>query len=158
MANKLMKRRFHVDSQAVIAIIAVFAVGFLLMSVPLLTSGALVKFVTSGAIIVGLLAIVWLGFTRGTYITIDGTRVYGTLFFFRGKVTQLSDVVSLHQRHTFGGLMAEVYMKYRKADGTIAERGLVSKQGIRKREFKNLLGAIRLVNQNIKIDPDLLDK
>jgi hypothetical protein len=54
--------------------------------------------------------------------------------------------------------MAEVYMKYLKKDGTIAERGLVSKQGIKKSEFKNLLDAIRSANPNIKIDPDLLDR
>ena len=151
-----MKKRFRTDSQAVVAIIAVFAVGFLLMSVPLLTSGALLKFITSGAIVAGLLALVWLGFARGTYITVDGTNLYGTLFFLQGNVTALSDVVSIHQRHTFGGLMAEVYMKYRKKDGAIGERGLVSKQGIKKDELRKLLEAIRSANQSIKIDQDLL--
>jgi hypothetical protein len=139
--------------------IVVFALGFLLMSVPLITSGAFLKFAISWAVVGGLLVLVWFGFARGTYVTIDEKKdLYGTLFFFRGKVTSLSDVCSIHQRHTFGGLMAEVYMRYRKKDGTIAERGLVSKQGIKKSEFKNLLDAIRSANPKIKIDPDLLDE
>jgi hypothetical protein len=40
--------------------------------------------------------------------------------------------------------MAEVYMRYRKKDGRITERGLVSKQGIKKSKFNNLLEAILL--------------
>ena len=107
---------------------------------------------------IGVMLLLWLGFTRGTYITLDGTKVYGKLFFFRGNVTALADIVSIHKRHSFGGLLAEVYMKYRKNDGTLAERGLVSKQGIKKSELKNLLEAIRSANRNIKIDPDLFDK
>jgi hypothetical protein len=82
--------------------------------------------------------------------------VSGTLFFFRGNVTALSDVLSIHQRQTFGGLMAEVYMKYRKKDGTIAERGLVSRQGIKKSDFRKLLEAVLSVNPDIKIDQDLI--
>ena len=102
------------------------------------------------------MAALWLGFTRGTFIIIDGKNLYGTLFFVRGNVTALSDVLSIHQRQTFGGLMAEVYMKYRKEDGSIAERGLVSRQGIRKSDFRKLLEAVRSVNPDIKIDQDLI--
>jgi hypothetical protein len=53
--------------------------------------------------------------------------------------------------------MAEMYMRYRTKDDRLAERGLVSKQGIKKSEFQRLLDAICLANPNIKIDPDLLD-
>ena len=52
--------------------------------------------------------------------------------------------------------MVEVYMRYRTKDGRLAERGLVSRQGIKKSEFQRLLDAIRSANRNIKIDPDLL--
>jgi hypothetical protein len=135
------------------------APGVLMMTVAFLGFGSPERLTFS--LLAGIVVLVagWLGFARGTYVTIDENKdLYGTLFFFRGKVTSLSDVVSIHQRHTFGGLMAEVYMKYLKKDGTIAERGLVSKQGIKKSEFKNLLDAIRSANPNIKIDPDLLDR
>jgi hypothetical protein len=154
-----MTKRYRADQQIATAMIIPFAFGFLLMSVPLMTSGAFLKFAISWATVGGLLVLLWLGFAHGTYVTIDENKnLYGTLCFFRGRVTFLSDVVSIHQRHTFGGLMAEVYMKYRKKDGTIAERGIISKQGIKNSEFKNLLDAIRSANPNIKIEPDLLDK
>jgi hypothetical protein len=154
-----MENRFRTDAQVATTLATVLALGFVLMSVPLIISGAFLSFAISWAVVGGLIGGVWLGFARGTYVTIDDNgNLYGTLFFFRGKVTPLSDIISIHQRHTFGGLMAEVYMKYRKKDGAIAERGLISKQGLKGREFRKLLEAIRLANPHIKIDPDLLDK
>jgi ribosomal protein S8 len=54
--------------------------------------------------------------------------------------------------------MAEVYLKYKNKDGTVAERGLVSKQGIKKSELEQLLNAIRQANPNIKIERDLIDR
>jgi hypothetical protein len=131
--------------------------GFLMMAVAFLGFESTERLLISLMIGIGAIAVLWLGFTRGTYITIEEKNLYGRLFFLRGNVTALSHVVSLHQRHTFGGLMAEMYMRYRTKDDRLAERGLVSKQGIKKSEFQRLLDAICLANPNIKIDPDLLD-
>jgi hypothetical protein len=153
-----MQTRFNFDRASANAIVGMLAPGSLMIAVAFLGFESTERLLISLMVGIAGLAVLWLGFTRGTYITIDENKLYGRLFFLRGNVTALSDVISIHQRHTFGGLMAEVYMKYRRKDGTIAERGLVSKQGIKNSEFKNLLEVIRSANPNIRIDPDLLDK
>jgi hypothetical protein len=144
------------DTSVANAVIGVFAFGFFLMSVPLIIDGSVVKLAVLLGILTGVLGPIWVGFARGTYITVANGKVCGNLFFAPGKKTPIADVVEIKQRTIFGGLMAEVYMTYRAKSGTLLERGLVSKQGLKKSELKNLLELIRSTNPSIDIAPELL--
>jgi hypothetical protein len=151
--------KFHWDVGGVNTLVCGLSIALLLMFVPLITSGAFVRLAVAIGIAGGLLAIMWFGFARGTYVTIDDNEnLYGTLFFVRGKVTPLSEVVSLNARQTFMGAVTEVYVSYRKKDGSFGERGVVSKESLKKEDFKKLLETIHAANPNIEFADDLLTK
>lgn len=152
-----MQTQFRLDTSIANTTIGVFTVGFLLMCVPLVTSGSFYKLATSALIFSSSLILIWIGFARGSFITIDEKNIYGTLFFIRGKVTPIADIVSVHSRSTFGGLAMEIYMKVRDEDGKIFERGLAGKPGLRQSELKKLLEAIRKENPITDIDQHQLD-
>jgi hypothetical protein len=151
-----MQTRFHLDMSVANAAIGVFIFGFLLMSIPLVTAGSYSKLVVSLGALFVILGLVWTGLARGTHVTVADGKICGKVFFIRGKITVIADIVEIKQRKTFGGLMAEVYMTYRTKSGTLLERGLIGKQGLKKSDLKNLLAVIRSANPAIEIDPELL--
>ena len=151
-----MQTRFYFDPTLVKGIPIILGIGLLLMVAGgLLVTGPSIRHVVFLAVSGGLLLLFWLGFSRGSYITIDGQNVYGKVFFIRGKTTQIPDIVSIHRNPTFAGLMSEVIMRVRKKDGTITERGLVNKPGLTESDFKKLFETIRSINKSIEIDPNL---
>ena len=151
-----MQYRYYLDIKSITVIAGGILFGILLILVPLIISGALVKltvYVIPALIVTGVL---WLAMGRGTYITIDADNLYGTAFFIRGKVTRLSDVVAVKSRKTFAGAMTEVYLTYRKKDGAFGERGLVNKESLKKSDFTKLLDTIHSANPSAEIASDLL--
>ena len=52
--------------------------------------------------------------------------------------------------------MSDAFLKYRKKDGTVGNKGIVSKQSMQKGEFRKLMLAIRSANPKNKIDPNLV--
>lgn len=103
-----------------------------------------------------LIFLIWTGFAHGTYIVIKGVELTVSRVFFKGKPTSLLEVVSINKRTMFGGLLAEVYMKVRRPDGTFREQGLINKPGLKESEYKRLFDIILSINPNIQIDQDLL--
>jgi len=150
--------RFYFDISVPIAAISILAFGILLILVPLIVNDSIYKFALTIAIVLPILGILWLGFARGTYITVEkkNGKIYGTLFFIRAHTTDISNVVSVRDRGTFGGLMTEVYMTYRNTDGTTADRTIATKQSFKKSDFRKLLEAIRSANPHVEISPSLL--
>ena len=105
------------------------------------------------------LSLLWIGFARGSYITIEGNkRLFGTVAFIRSRTSDPSNIISIRARATFGGLMTEVYMMYRNPDGTVTDRTLVSKNSLRKDDLPRLLRSIATANPTIDIDRTLLGK
>jgi len=153
-----MKTRFYLDRLLAKGLLTIFVAYLVVMIAISLLNGRFLENINLFLIVGGLILLFWLGFTRGSYITIDGQNVYGKVFLIRGKTTQIPDIISIRRNPTFAGLMSEVVMGVRKKDGTITERGLINKPGLTESDFKKLLVVIRSINPNIKIDQDLLDK
>jgi len=156
---KNMQTRFYFDPTLVKGIPIILGIGLLLMVAGgLLVTGPSIRHVVFLAVSGGPLFLFWLGFSRGSYITLDGQNVYGTVLFIRGRLTQISDIVFIRRNPTFAGLMSEVIMGVRKKDGAITERGLANKHGLTEGDFKKLIETIHSINPNIKIDQDLFRK
>lgn len=149
MCNANMQTRFYFDPTLVKGIPIILEVLLLLMA-----GFALLGEVSLRPVIFLIVAnipliLFWIGFSRGSYITLDGQNVYGTVLFIRGKMTQISDVVFIRRNPTFAGLMSEVIMGVRKKDGAITERGLTNKPGLTENDFKKLLEMIHSMNPHI---------
>lgn len=152
-----MQTRFHIDSTGVSVAIVLLTPGFLMMAVGFIGFNSGVKLIVALAVGTGVLIALWFALARGTHVTIDENKnLYGTLFFFRGRTTPLSDAVAISAQKAFMGAMTEVYITYRKKDGTLATRTIVSKEGLKKSDFKKLLQTIRSANPNIDIPKELL--
>lgn len=150
-----MKQRFSFDLKVVNTMVGGLAVGFALMSVPLFIEGSLIRIMKYDLPIAVLLGMLWFATSRGTYITVEDGKVYGTVLFIKGKVISLSNVESLATRGTFGGLMRYIRMKCRE-NGKIVERGLITEGVLTKNDFRKLIEAIRSANPNIDIPEELL--
>src|SRR3989338_3122738 len=88
-----MQTRFYFDPTLVKGIPIILGIGLLLMVAGgLLVTGPSIRHVVFLAVSGGLLLLFWLGFSRGSYITIDGQNVYGTVLFIRGRLTKISDI------------------------------------------------------------------
>ncbi len=155
-----MHKRFYLDITGVSVAIALLIPGVLMMSIGFIGFHSGPRFIAALAVGAGVLIALWCGLARGTYVTVDGEnkQLRGTLGFFRARTTPLADIVSINGRKIFMGGMTEVYMKYRKKDGTLGERGLVNKESLRKSDFTNLLETIRSMNPTIEIAQELLDR
>jgi hypothetical protein len=154
-----MQKRFYLDKTVAKGLVGVFGIGFLLMLLPLAISGEFARFSIDLVVLCLALTFLWIGFTYGSYVAIeDDKRVYGKFCFIHGNSTLISEIVSIHRRGMFGGSMSEIYLTYRTKSGHVAQRGLVSKQGMRKDDIERLLDTIRNANPRIKIDPGLLSK
>jgi hypothetical protein len=152
-----MKKKFSLDTAVANALACVMGAGALLMILPTLINGFPGQFATHLGSAIIPIAILWFGFARGSYVTIEGNvKLYGT-FFIRGSVTHLSDVISIGQRYRFG-TMSEIFLKYRKKDGSVGDKGIVSKQSMKRRDFRRLINTIQTANPKIEIDPGLLGK
>jgi hypothetical protein len=151
--------RYNFDSTGATVTVAILTPGFLMMALGFIGTSPVSRLILALAVGLVVLIALWIGLVRGTSVTVDENKnVCGRVFFIRGKVTPLSDVLSIKARKTFAGLMTEVYMTYRKNDGTVVDRGLVSKETLRKEDFTKLLEAISAANPNIEISRRLLTK
>ena len=153
-----MQTRFHFDPRLVKGTTIIFGVLFLLMAALSLLSGPSTRPVLFLAVTGALLLLFWIGFLRGSYITVDDKNVFGRVFFIRGRTTSIADIVSIHRRGTFGGAMAELYMMVRGKNGMVTERGLVGKPGLTESDLKKLLDIIRSKNPMIEIGQDVFRK
>jgi hypothetical protein len=147
-----MKTKFFLDRLIGKSIGIIFAAYLLVMIGIALLNGRFFENAILFGIVGGLIVLSWLILTYGVYIIIDGNTLQVTRVFFRGKIIDLFDVVSIHQKPIFAGLVMEVYMKVRKKDGTFYEQGLINKPGLNESEYDRLLKKILSINQNIKID------
>jgi hypothetical protein len=153
-----MEKRFRFDPILINGTPIIFAFGFLLMSVPLITSGAILKLVIFLGGIAILLTLFWIALAYGTYVAVDEGKktVYGRVFFIHGRTTQLSDVLSIEKRYGFGGLMSELFMRVRRKDGSISEPGLVSSKALRAADLKEFISIMHSLNPKIEIPTDFI--
>jgi len=153
-----MQTRFYLDARGASLFVGMMLLCALLLLVPMILSGTFNKLAVYFIPMLLILGTVWLAWARGTYVTVDGDnkQLYGTLGFLRARTTPLPDIVSINARKIFMGGMTEIYMKYRKKDGSLGERGLVNKESLRKSDFTKLLETIRSANPSIEIAKELL--
>ena len=149
-----MHTKFYLDRALIKGNIIILGFALLFMSSLSLIDGLSIRPVFFLAITGVLLLIVWVGFTRGVYITVSEDELILTRFFLNSRPTPLVDIVSIHQRPTFGGLFAEVYLRVRNKDGSLRNQGLLNKPGMKESEYKRLFDVIISVNPNVKIDED----
>jgi hypothetical protein len=151
-----MQGRFNVDRSLIRGFAVLLLVCVTVMVLSTLLIGRFLQTVIVPAIFGTLILIFYFGFTRGTYVSINGTRLTVTRLFVNGRASPLSDVISIHSRPTFGGLMSSVYMKVRNKDGTISKHGLINKPGMTDMEYKRLFDMMRSINHDIEIDQSVL--
>jgi len=75
-----MHYRFNFDPTLVKGVVTIFSILVLLMAVFSLLSGPSFRPVIFLILAGGLLILFWIGFSRGSYITVDGKNIYGTVF------------------------------------------------------------------------------
>ena len=156
-----MKTRFRMnimDIKAVYATIGGFAFSAFLMFVPLILSASFAKLAIGTAIVIILLTVLWFGFTRGSYTTVDeNNNLYGTVFFIRCRMTPLSDVISLGTRGTFMGAMTTINFTFRNKKGVLETRSVATKEVLEKKDLQKLIEAIHSANPNINIPKELIE-
>jgi hypothetical protein len=145
-------RKFSLDRRLVKGFVLVFAVSLFVMSGSALLVGQLTRGIIGGVISILLLAVVWIVFTRGVYVVVDRDSLFVTRIFVRGKRIRVSDVDSIHSRPILGGLVNEVYMKVREADGTLVQRGLINEPGLRREDLQELFNVIGSINPKVRMD------
>ena len=146
-----MQKRFYFNRTGVTFTTAILTPGFLMIATAFIGFDSIGKLILSLAVGVGVLVVMWLGFARGTYVTIDeSNNLYGTLFFFfRGRTIPLKDATTMTTRETFAGGVTVLYLTFRKKDGTEETRSFAAKQAFKKKDLKSLLEAIHSANPNI---------
>ena len=149
--------RYYFDSQGATFAIGLLFLGFLLMFTPLILSGALLKILIGAVLVIVCLAAFWFALARGTYVTIDRSKglVYGTVFFFKAKVIPIADIVSITSRKGLLGALTDIYLSYRKADGTLTSRTIITKEALKRGEFTRFLDALASANPRIDIPKEL---
>ena len=154
-----MRTRFNFDRSAANVLIGLLTPGFLMMALAFIGFDSALKLGLAVVAGIGVLALLWAGFARGTYVEIDAENdLYHTSGLFIGKALPLSSIVSLNTRGTFAGLMTEISLTYRDKDGTLRTIGTMNKQSLKKSEMPKFLTTLRQANPNIIIHQELLDK
>ena len=154
-----MPTRFNFDRSAANVLIGLLTPGFLMMALAFIGFDSVPKLGLAFAAGIGVLALLWVGFARGTYVEIDAkNNLYRTSGFFMRKAIPLSSIVSLNTRGTFAGLMTEISLTYRDKDGTLRTIGTMNKQSLKKSEMRKFLTTLRSASPNITIPQELLDK
>jgi len=153
-----MNTRIYLNRTLANGIPITFATLFVLMAGFSLLNAPSLRPVIFLGVVCPLLAILWFALARGTYILVEAEKLTISRAFLKSKATQLSDVVSIEKRPTFGGLFTEVYMKVRNKDGTFRNQGLINKPGLKREEYKRLFDIIRSANPNVSVDQSILDK
>jgi len=156
-----MRKRYYMNIRGLNAKVIV---GWLILlaifaAAPLVTSGSSVEMIIGIVIVAIFVGFIWLGITRGTYITIDDNKnLYNTFFFIKRNVIPLSSIVSLNVRHPalLLGRATEVWKTYRDKDGRIVSKSFVTRETMKRNDFKKLLEEIRQENPNIAISEELL--
>ncbi len=150
-----MKKVFYATPELANAGLLCFAVGLLLIASPAIFNGVWHKVIVFFGVALPLLIIFWVGAIYGLYITIKNKSVRGTVFFIPSRVSEIKDIVSLKKRATFGGLINEIYMLYKKPDGTISDRGLTSIEMLKPNDLNELIETIKTINPSIDIPADI---
>jgi hypothetical protein len=154
-----MRTRFNFDRSAANVLIGLLTPGFLMMALAFIGFDSVRKLGLAFVAGIGVLALLWAGFARGTYVEIDSKNdLYRTSGFFMRKAIPLSSIVSLNTKGTFAGLLTEISLTYRDKDGTLRTIGTMNKQSLKKSEMQKFLTTLRSANRNITIPQELLDK
>lgn len=149
-------QRYYFDIRGTKTILICFSIGLILMATPLITGEEWQRLLYYLAIALVLLVIIWVGMSKGSYITINkNEEIYGTLMFFKGPRTQLKKVVSIESEKTLAGLLTELYLVYTDNNGNIARRSFSSKEAIRKEVLRELIESMLSANPKIKIPSEL---
>jgi hypothetical protein len=153
-----MRTRFNLDRSAANTLIGLLTPGFLMMAVAFIGFETVSRIILALIVGIGILALMWFGFARGTYAEIDtDNNAYRTAGFFMQKTVPLSAIVSLNTRRTFAGLMTEISLTYRDTNGTMRTIGTMNKQSLKKREMRKFVDTLRSANPDIAIPQELLD-
>jgi hypothetical protein len=154
-----MRPRFDFDRSAANVLIGLLTPGFLMMALAFIGFDSVPKLGLAFVAGIGVLALLWVGFARGTYVEIDAkNNLYRTSGFFMKKAIPLSSIVSLNTRGTFAGLMTEISLTYRDKDGTLRTIGTMNKQSLKKSEMQKFLTTLLSANPNVSIPQELFDK
>lgn len=153
-----MKKIFYATPDLAYTSILCLGFGILLMSVPLLLDGSLIKILTNLVPIIGILLLLGFGLSRGTYITINEKELRGRVLFISGKKMLLSNIISIKKQGSFGGLITQIFIMYKNQDDSVSDRSLISKEMLKKEDLIDLIETIYTANPNIIIEEDLLNK
>jgi hypothetical protein len=152
-----MRTRFAFDIKGVYTLIGVFSVGFILMFMPLITSGLFVKLAIGSLVVAAFLGILGVGLARGTYVLLDRDKdLFRTSGFFMSKSVPLSGIVRLTAHETFAGLMTEVHVTYRRGDSGLKTMNMMNRQSFKGGDFAKFLEALQSANPRIEISRELL--
>jgi hypothetical protein len=153
-----MKKKFYATPDLGFTAVMIFGVcglGYLLLSWSAGTLGGLWSFFVLYFL---SLSVFWVAANKGTFVTIDDKEICGRVLYLFGGKTSISSIVSLKKVGSFGGAITQIYMMCRREDGSIEERGLTSKEMLKKEDLKELIEIIRIANPSISIPSDLLSK
>lgn len=154
-----MRTRFNFDSTGATVAIAILTPGALMTAIGLLGFKSGYELAMSLIVGISVLFILWFGFAKGTYVSIDENGVLSsTLFFFTRVFIPLKQAVELRTRDTFMGGVTELHLLLREENGLIKDKVFGSRQAFKKKDFKQLIETISLANPAIKISSDLFKK
>lgn len=153
-----MEYQYRISNANAVAITVAFSP--ISLSVPIILLGLTSYWHLWIGLTIGVLLEIgmWYGWSRGTYITIDGhNNIYNTFFFIRREATPLSRVVSLIARHPLAQIgTTSVWKVYRDEHGQQMTRSLTTKEMLKENEFKGLVERIHTINPEIEIAEELL--
>jgi hypothetical protein len=151
-----MQTRFNFDRTGANFAIAVLAPGFLMIALAIIGTNSIPSVILAMIIGFAALAVLWLAFTRGTYVLIDPeNNLYRTSGFFFSKTVPLSDIASLRIQGAFAGLMTEVHLMCRDKDRRLKTLTTMNVQSFKKHDFKVYLETLHSANPNIAIPQEL---
>jgi hypothetical protein len=155
-----MRKKYYMSAMGIEVLVIILGVGFLFMSVPLITSASWRDLAIFVAPVVTCLALLWLCLARGTYITLDENGyIYNTFFFIKRNTIPISRIISLTTRHPILllGRGTQVWSTYYNQRGQVVTKGLVTRETLKGKDFRDLIGRLREINPKIMIADELLD-
>jgi hypothetical protein len=99
-----------------------------------------------------LIALLWVAFAHGTYLTIDNGTLSGTVFFCRTRSTPILSIVSIRSTPIFGGIMHQITMQIHALDAHPTTRGVTTVEALSRETLSQLLLTLTSINPKIALD------
>ncbi|MFZ1987608.1 MAG: hypothetical protein WAV21_01065 [Minisyncoccia bacterium] len=150
-----MEKRFYATPDLAFTSVLLFGIcglGYILIS---LTTGTFLKIIVPAIIFFVFLGFLWIALTKGTYIAVDEHKVKGRVVFLFGRTSLLSKIEALKKRDSLGGLVTNIDLVYKDKGNKLTERGLTSKEMLKKEDLTELIQLLKSKNPNIEIPSNL---